>query len=436
MSAALKPQRLSTSMVLAPNENKEWTERTTKQDMEKAINEHHFRKYSLTHTTPPMRMPIQRELRFDSLTPARKRILDGTHTSAPGTDRYSRLLQKQLRRISIKEIPTGMSTKSYIEGWKKAKKQTLSLMSIAMKSGISFETLKRGLNAVIPKKTSSPRVDKLRTIVLHAADTNFCYKHIAKKIVDVAEKIPGALALEQYARKGRRCGSQVLNKRITFDIWRPKRTPGIITPKHLHSNYDRICHSIAALTAQRLGIQESEVKFMTSTLQDMKHTIHTAFGDSTDSYGGAAWTRQLPPQGIDQGNGIGPTVWLIISSILLDIMRQLGYGAFYKAALSGDTLEIAGFSYVDDTDLTQSQTPTVTTAEEVLETIQEGLDTWEGLVKASGGALSNEKSCWWEMNSENSTNAGCTFNAQTSRISPTVKATKSSQQQSSATDQH
>jgi hypothetical protein len=53
--------------------------------------------------------------------------------------------------------------------------------------------------------------------------------------------------------------------------------------------------------------------------------------------------------------------------------------------------------------------------------------------------------CWWnhsckmgikKTNSENSTNAGCTFNAQTLRISPTVKATKSSQQQSSATDQH
>jgi hypothetical protein len=30
---------------------------------------------------------------------------------------------------------------------------------------------------------------------------------------------------------------------------------------------------------------------------------------------------------------------------------QLGYGAFFKTALSGDTLEIAGFSSVDDTDL-------------------------------------------------------------------------------------
>jgi hypothetical protein len=164
MSAALKPQRLSTSMGIAPNEKKEWTERTSKQDMEKAIMEHHV---SLTHTTPPMRMPIQWELGFVSLTPAGQSILNGTHTSAPGTDKYSRLLQKQLRRIAIKEIPTGTITKSYIDGWKKAKEQTsaepnnisfgqckaleqdtylatmeASLMPIAMKSGISFETWK------------------------------------------------------------------------------------------------------------------------------------------------------------------------------------------------------------------------------------------------------------------------------------------------------
>jgi hypothetical protein len=49
--AALKPQRLSTSMVIAPHEDKEWTERTTKQDMEKAIVEHHVKKYSLSHIT-------------------------------------------------------------------------------------------------------------------------------------------------------------------------------------------------------------------------------------------------------------------------------------------------------------------------------------------------------------------------------------------------
>jgi hypothetical protein len=51
----------------------------------------------------------------------------------------------------------------------------------------------------------------------------------------------------------------------------------------------------------------------------MKHKIRTAFGDSNYSYGREAWTIPLPPQGIDQGNGVGPTTWLIITSNLLDI---------------------------------------------------------------------------------------------------------------------
>jgi hypothetical protein len=160
-----------------------------------------------------------------------------------------------------------MSTQEYMLGWKKAKEQTMaepnnvffrqckalaqdtylatveaSLMPIALRSGMAFKTWKRGVDADIPKKTSSPRVDKLCTIVLHAADANFCYKHIAKKIVAAAERTPGALAPEHYARKGRRCGSQVLNKRITFDVWRQRRKPGIITPNDLHCNYDSICH--------------------------------------------------------------------------------------------------------------------------------------------------------------------------------------------------
>jgi hypothetical protein len=65
--------------------------------MEKAIIEHHIKKYSLTHNTPLMCMPMQQELGFDSLTPAGQRILDGYHTTAPGTDHYSQLLQKQLK---------------------------------------------------------------------------------------------------------------------------------------------------------------------------------------------------------------------------------------------------------------------------------------------------------------------------------------------------
>jgi hypothetical protein len=78
-------------MVNVPNEDNEWTERTTKQDMEKAIIEQQIKKkYSLiTHNSVLMCMPIQQELGFDSLTPAGQSILDDNRTPAPGTDHYS-----------------------------------------------------------------------------------------------------------------------------------------------------------------------------------------------------------------------------------------------------------------------------------------------------------------------------------------------------------
>jgi hypothetical protein len=75
---------------------------------------------------------------------------------------------------------------------------------------------------------------------------------------------------------------------------------------------------------------------MTSTLQNMRHTIRTAFGDSELSYGGEAWI--LPLQGFYQGNGAGLAIWLIVSSNLLNIMRTLHFGAYYKAAISGEVL--------------------------------------------------------------------------------------------------
>jgi hypothetical protein len=83
------------------------------------IEHHHIKKYSLTHTTPLMCMPIQQELGFDSLTPAGQRILEGNHTQAPDTE--------QLKRKTTKLIPTGMSTQEFITGWKKAKEQTMAM---------------------------------------------------------------------------------------------------------------------------------------------------------------------------------------------------------------------------------------------------------------------------------------------------------------------
>ena len=168
-----------------------------------------------------------------------------------------------------------------------------------------------------------------------------------------AELQRNGLAPEQYgSRKFFRAIDHVLNKIYSFDLLRQFKRPGVVIPTDLKSCYDRICHSIAGLSLRRQGVAESEVVCMFSTLQHLKHTIRCAYGTSDESYGSELWA--VPMQGVYQGNGAGPVVWAVVSSPVLQILKKEGFGAFFKASISGDDIELVGYAFVDDTDLIQT----------------------------------------------------------------------------------
>jgi hypothetical protein len=100
-------------------------------------------------------------------------------------------------------------------------------------------------------------------------------------------------------------------------------------------------------------------------------------------------------QGVYQGNGAGPIIWAVVSSPLLRIMKEEGFGTFFKTSLSGQDIRIVGYAFVDDTDLIQTGRNSHTTGEEVCQDMQKALNLWEGLIRATGGALVVEKSSWW-----------------------------------------
>jgi hypothetical protein len=54
-----------------------------------------------------------------------------------------------------------------------------------------------------------------------------------------------------------------------------------------------------------------------------------------------------------------------------------------------------GFAFVDDKDLLKARKPGEKTYVEMAEDMQNGLDLWEGLLKATGGALVPDKSYWY-----------------------------------------
>ena len=180
---------------------------------------------------------------------------------------------------------------------------------------------------------------------------------LAKKLNLLPDEQTGSI-------KGHRSNITALNKVLTNDLIRARRLPSIIILNDAKSCYDRIVLWIAVLALRRLGTSTPASLEMMRTLQTVKHKICTAYGDSKGDYGGPFLSKPL--QGVGQGNGAGPAIWVAISTVLLTIMRQRGYGLSILSTLSFSALVMEGFAFVDDTDIIHSANDPHTCPFEVL----------------------------------------------------------------------
>ena len=81
-------------------------------------------------------------------------------------------------------------------------------------------------------------------------------------------------------------------------------------------------------------MHEEPLICMFTTLQNLEHMVCTVYGDSDISFSGKLWV--VPIQGIRQGNGTGPATWVVVSTPILNMLCELGYGAFFKGLISGE----------------------------------------------------------------------------------------------------
>jgi len=151
---------------------------------------------------------------------------------------------------------------------------------------------------------------------------------------------------------------------------------------------------MAALACQRLGVPASAMTTMFMTIQLMKFFLRTAYGDSADFYGGGL--SGSPFQGVCQGNGAGPAIWLAVSMCIVKMVHTHGSPTTITSAISHQTFTMAGFLYVDDTDLIYMAPDATTTSLEVADRLQQHLSVWQRGLHASGGALAPAK-CSWSM---------------------------------------
>ena len=143
----------------------------------------------------------------------------------------------------------------------------------------------------------------------------------------------GCLAPEQYgSRKKHMAIEHALNKRLTFDILRQQRLPAVWCANDAKSCYDQIVHSVASLCMQRCGVQEAPALSMFKCIQQLRHHIRTAYGTSTRWFGGDDQT--VIPHGIGQGNGAGPAIWAVVSTPVLNMLRDEGFGVQFQSSIT------------------------------------------------------------------------------------------------------
>ena len=88
-------------------------------------------------------------------------------------------------------------------------------------------------------------------------------------------------------------------------------------------------------------------------------------------------------------------IWAVISTPLLNMLREEGCTVYFRTALQGDVLSFVGYAFVDDTDLIVSGSEPTASFQDIISRMQQSLDLWEGGLRATGGAIVPEKSHWY-----------------------------------------
>jgi hypothetical protein len=150
---------------------------------------------------------------------------------------------------------------------------------------------------------------------------------------------------------------------------------------------------------QHVGVTKQTCMMMFGTLADAQHYIRTNYGDSDKAYS----CIEILFQGIYQGNGAGPGIWRLVSIPIINMLKTAGFGFKVRTVISGDEFSFVCYTFIDNSDVVHSSTATDTSSDMVTATtalvqeMQQVVYTWEGGLRASGGALVPSKSYWFLM---------------------------------------
>jgi hypothetical protein len=245
---------------------------------------------------------------------------------------------------------------------------------------------------MIGKIPGCPKVNKLRVIHLYEADYNLLLKIIwARRLVWHAhdgKRINEGLA---GSRPGKNSIDVVVAKQMKYLFSILTKTGVATMDNDAKSCYDRIIVNLAMIISQYYGLSSQTTALQAKTLKRMKFRLRTALGDSKQSY---SHSQETPIHGTGQGSCASPALWLLISSILMDCISDLGGGMTMNDVVSSNIIQQWIDGFVDDTSLFVNLKGDVDKKNDINALhlqLRHDMVLWQELLEASGGMLELSK---------------------------------------------
>ena len=381
-----------------------------RQSIESKIIEYNTKHFQQAHQSIAYKDKIYDKLKKDEI---RNRVLNGEIEEHECDDRrvfeFLKLLKKQSNDTSI-----NIQSKITLEKWNNVVKQSKKRSASSIFSRRTYAVYKCALGSekmtqilvkfyqivmrnryylkrwekivdVILDKGKGMVIGKLRTITLIEADLQCIMRmYLNDEKEEIIEKDKRISHSNYGSRKNYSIETALLEKRLVMDN---SLITGHVTIYHLtdlKSCYDRQLMNIGGLIEESIGRDRDLMKILTNLIPRWKHYVSTAYGISSEYYGGSE--KELA--GTGQGNKFSGDLCRDTSSIILKVLENRKLGVDYKSKLSKSEVLISAIAFVDDTDLIVEGT-------EAEEKMQEMLKQYNDLHTATGGLIEQKKSSYF-----------------------------------------
>jgi hypothetical protein len=193
---------------------------------------------------------------------------------------------------------------------------------------------------------------------------------------------------ELFSQKGSTVKDAKFDKTLMADLSRQARHPMTVVSANAAYCYDRVNHIIMSLVWLALMGNTPAIVATLICLQTMKFFQQTGFGNSKSFFGGVLYQPYM--MGLGQGNHTAPPSWIQISSVMVNVYKQLGLGTDIHDPITDDIIHSIGAMFVNDLDLYTWKDNIADPAKLMMQAQQE-VSQWSIFLNATGGALKPEK---------------------------------------------